>query len=371
MKIAVILGTRPEIIKMSPVIKELERRGAEYFVLHTGQHYDFTMDKIFFEELDLDPEMMNLDIGSGAHGEMTGRLMGGIEKILLERKPDVVLVQGDTNTVLAGSLVAVKLHIKLGHIEAGLRSYDRRMPEEYNRIVSDHVANYLFAPTALAKERLEKENISKEDILYFDEMKKQEIVLTGNTIVDAVLLHKDKRGSGVLEGLGIEKGQYFLVTAHREETVDFETKLSSLFDGFRALIDKYGYPVVYPVHPRTRKRIKEFGLLKKIESIKGLKLIDPVGFLDLISLEANSALVLTDSGGIQEEACSLGIPCVVLREKSDRTESIEVGAAVLAGHEVDSVVDSVERMMKVERGWPNPFGDGSAAKKIVDMLYKE
>lgn len=371
MKIAFVLGTRPEIIKMSPIIHECEKRGIDYFVLHTGQHYDYLMDKIFFEELGLKPETINLDVGSGTHGKITGKIIIGMEKILMDKKPDVTLVQGDTNTVLAGSLVSVKLHIPLGHVEAGLRSYDRRLPEEYNRIISDHISDYLFAPTSFAQNILLEEGIGKKDILYYGKISKPKIFLTGNTIVDTIIKNLDKaKNSKILSELGLTSGEYFLLTLHREENVDHKDRLLGILKGLQNVEDYHKIPIVYPIHPRTKKRIEEFKLTDELNKIKNLKIIDPVGFFDLLALESNAKLVLTDSGGIQEETCSLKVPCVVLRDRSDRPESLEVGAAMLAGCDPRKILDAVNKMIKSDRNWKNPFGDGKAAERIVNILIE-
>ena len=371
MRIAIVLGTRPEIIKFSPIMRICDHKKIDYFVVHTGQHYDFNMDKIFFDELDLKPAMINLDVGSGSHAETTSRIILGVEKILIEKKPDVVLVQGDTNTVLAASLVSTKLHIPLGHVEAGLRSYDRRMPEEYNRIICDHISDYLFAPTVLAKKNLYEEGIAKNSLLYYDGVKTPEILMTGNTIVDAIQQNIERSNeSYIFSKLGVVKGNYFLVTAHREENVDDRTRLEGIINGLQKVSNHYNIPIVYPIHPRTKKRIEEFGLIKKLSMISKLHIIDPVGVFDLLALEANAKLVLTDSGGIQEETCSLKVPCVVLRDRSDRSESLEVGASVLAGSDPDKILSCVGLMLSRPRNWKNPFGDGKAAEKIIGHILK-
>ena len=370
-KIAIIVGTRPEIIKCSPIIRLCEKRGVDYFIIHTGQHYDFNMDKIFFDELGIEPEMINLDVGSGSHAETTAKIISGIEKIFSELKPDVVLVQGDTNTVLAASLVSTKLHIQLGHVEAGLRSYDRRMPEEYNRIICDHISDYLFAPTKLAEKNLYAEGISKNDVLYYDKIKTPQVILTGNTIVDAIYENLDKANkSQIFSKLRIERGKYFLVTAHREENVDHRDKLFGILNGLKNIVEHYDIPIVFPIHPRTRKRLEEFGLMNQLNSIKNIKLIEPLGFFDLLALEANAKLVLTDSGGIQEETCSLRVPCVILRDRSDRSESLNIGASMLAGCDPDKILSMTEIMINKNRDWENPFGDGRAAERIIDYILK-
>jgi len=359
MKIAIALGTRPEIIKMAPIIRECEKRGLDFFVLHTGQHYDYTMDKIFFSELELEPRMINLNVKSGTHAETTAKIMLGAEKVLREENPDIVLVEGDTNTVLAVSLTSVKMQKDLGHVEAGLRSYDRRQPEEYNRIVADHVANYLFAPTKENKYTLISEGIPKEHIF-----------TTGNTIVDSVQesIEIARKKSKIMETLALKRNKYFLVTSHREENVDYKERLKGILEGLKKISDYYFMPIIFPIHPRTMRRIKEFGLENLLSEIKKLKLIEPVGFFDFLMLESNASLVLTDSGGVVEETCILRTPCVSMRDKSDRPESIDVGASVLSGCDPDKIFKLTQKMLEVERKWKNPFGDGKAAKRIVDII---
>ncbi|MDI9393906.1 MAG: UDP-N-acetylglucosamine 2-epimerase (non-hydrolyzing) [Euryarchaeota archaeon] len=354
MKLSIILGTRPEIIKMSPLIRECEKKSLDYFVLHTGQHYSYEMDKAFFDDLELPKPAYNLDAGSGSHAEQTGKIMQGIEKVLIEEKPDVVLVQGDTNTVLAGALAASKLHIKVGHVEAGLRSYDRSMPEEINRVVADHISDYLFAPTELSKQNLLKEGI--------DESK---IFVTGNTIVDAVLqnLEISKQKVDVLNDLGLKSKEYFLLTSHRAENVDNREQLGKLLKGISTIQKEYSLPVVFPIHPRTEKRIKDFGL-----SLEGIRTIKPAGFLEFLQLEANARLVFTDSGGVQEETCILGTPCVTLRDNTERPETLEAGSNILAGVEPDRIIQSAIKMMQEKKSWDNPFGDGRAREKIIEIL---
>ena len=355
MRITIIVGTRPEIIKMSPIIREFEKEKLDYFIVHTGQHYSYEMDGIFFKELELPDAKYNLNIGSGTHAEETGKILIGIEKVLIEEKPDVVLVEGDTNTVLAGALAASKLHIKVGHVEAGLRSYDRSMPEEINRVLADHVSDYLFAPTEKAKENLLREGIEENKIF-----------VTGNTIVDAVYQNLEiaERKVDVLNVLNLEKGKYFLVTAHRQENVDVNDRLKGIIDGFGLVYNKFGLPVIYPIHPRTMKRIKEFGL----RIPEGVELIEPVGFLEFLELETNAKLVLTDSGGIQEETCILRVPCVTLRDNTERPETLEVGSNVLAGCNPNEIIKSVDLMTDKETNWQNPYGDGTAGKQIVEIL---
>jgi UDP-N-acetylglucosamine 2-epimerase (non-hydrolysing) len=352
MKVAVILGTRPEIIKMSPVIRELERRGIDHFVLHTGQHYSHNMDGVFFEVLGLNPPKYNLGVGSGTHGEETGRMLVGIERILAEERPGCVLVEGDTNTVLAGALAAAKMHIKVGHVEAGLRSGDMSMPEEVNRIVADHVSDYLFAPTQVSAQNLLREGISA-----------QKIVVTGNTIVDAVqqsLSLVEGRGAKSIAGLD----RYLLVTIHRQENADNPARLRKIIEGLNLVSEELGLEVVYPAHPRARKRLKDFG----ISLGEMIRAIDPVDYLSFLILERGADLILTDSGGVQEEACILGVPCVTLRDNTERPETLEVGANILAGAEPSRILKCAREMLPRRGGWENPYGDGRSAERIVGLL---
>jgi UDP-N-acetylglucosamine 2-epimerase (non-hydrolysing) len=356
MKISIILGTRPEIIKMCPVIRECEKRGLNYFILHTGQHYSYNLDKIFFDDLELQAAKYNLDVGSGTHAEETGKMLIGLEKILKKEKPDIVLVEGDTNTVLAGALAASKLHIKVGHVEAGLRSHDRNMPEEINRVLADHVSDFLFAPTEKARENLLREGIEEDKIF-----------VIGNTIVDAVYqnLGIAERKVDVLNKLNLSSEEYFLVTAHRQENVDVKERLNGILDGLVLVYHEFNFPIIYPIHPRTKKRIKEFGL----EIPKGVELIEPLGFLEFLQLEANAKLVLTDSGGVQEETCILNVPCATLRDNTERPETLEVGSNVLVGTNQNMILEGVKKMMdKKERNWKNPFGDGRAGSRIIKIL---
>jgi UDP-N-acetylglucosamine 2-epimerase (non-hydrolysing) len=355
MKISVILGTRPEIIKMSPIIRYLKDISLDFFILHTGQHYSYEMERIFFQELELPDADYNLEVGSGTHGQQTGKMLRGIEDVLLQEKPDVVLVQGDTNTVLAGALAAAKLGIKVGHVEAGLRSFDRSMPEEINRIVADHLSDYLFAPTMTAQQNLLQEGISSDNIF-----------VCGNTVVDALFQNIGISESklSVLDDLGLQKEGYFLVTAHRQENVDNEGRLNDIVNGLLDLHRQYDIPIIFSAHPRTINRLAEFGITLP----EGIRIIEPPGYLEFLQLEKNAKLVLTDSGGVQEEACILRVPCVTLRNNTERPETIEVGSNILVGTNPSKILNGVSMMLKQSRNWVNPFGDGKAAEKIVSAL---
>jgi UDP-N-acetylglucosamine 2-epimerase (non-hydrolysing) len=354
MKISIVLGTRPEIIKMSPIIRECERLGLDHFVLHTGQHYSYNMDRVFFEDLELPDAKYNLDVGSGHHGWQTGRMLVGIEKVLLKELPDVVLVQGDTNSTLAGALAAAKLGIKVGHVESGLRSYDRRMPEEVNRTLADHCSDFLFAPTEKSRRILVGEGVSKEKIF-----------VTGNTVVDAVFQNLEiaNRKRNVMNHLELKSKNYFLVTAHRQENVDDKARFAWILRGLKNVAEEFGLPLVYPIHPRSRKQMMRFGL-----RLDEARLVDPVDFLSFLQLENHARLVLTDSGGVQEEACVLAVPCVTLRDNTERPETVEVGSNVLAGADSDRILECAKMMVFRENSWVNPFGDGTAGEKTIGAL---
>ena len=378
--IAIILGTRPEIIKMSPIIRACESTGTDFFILHTGQHYSYEMDKAFFDELELPAPKYNLDAGSGLHGEQTGKILAGIEEVLMKENPDVVLVQGDTNTVLAGALAAAKLHIKVGHVEAGLRSFDRTMPEEINRVLTDHISDYLFAPTTGARTHLKSEGIPDE-----------KIIITGNTVVDAVIQNRElaDRQGNILSDMGLTNQGYFLVTAHRAENVDTKERLAGIFAGLTAVSQEHNLPVVFPMHPRTRKMMETFGIMPELlagtdtpeeqliradtskEQKHTITICQPVGYLAFLQLQAHAACVLTDSGGLQEESCILKTPCVTLRENTERPETVEVGANILAGTDPKRIQETVRTMLARTRGdWENPFGDGTAGEQIVALCER-
>lgn len=356
MKIGIVVGTRPEIIKMAPVIRQCQERDIPYFIIHSNQHYSEEMDSIFFKELHLPQPHYNLGVGSGLHSNQTGNILIKMEPILLEEKPDVVLVQGDTNTVLAGALAASKLGIKVGHIEAGLRSYDRTMPEETNRIMTDHISDYLFAVGPNQHKILSKEGISADKIF-----------TVGNTVSDSLFQHLEisAEKSTILQELGVTDKSYFLVTAHRASNVDIPSNLKELLALFDQLHAKYSQTIVWPIHPRTQAKLKEFN----IEVPSYLKLLPPIGYLDFIQLQKHARLILTDSGGIQEEACLLGVPCITLRENTERPESIEVGANVLVGRNGDKAVAAAEKWLSADKfSWENPFGDGHVAETILDII---
>lgn len=360
--IVVVVGTRPGIIKFAPVIRELQQRRINFYILHTGQHYSYNMDKKFFEDLQLpEPAFKNEVVRKETlHGAQTAEMLKGLEKALLELKPRLVIVGGDANTNLAGALAARKLGIEVAHMEAGLRSGDWRMPEEHNRVMIDHISEYLFTPTEETRLNLVKDNV------------KGKIYVVGNTIVDAVYqnIEISKEQSEILKKLDIEKEQYFLLTIHREENVDHDEALKNILKGIFAIAEDFKTPVIFPVHPRTQKRFSDLSLEDKVTANNYIRIINPVGYLDFLMLLSCARLVLTDSGGIQEESCILRVPCVTLRDNTERPETIEVGSNVLAGTDPKKILKSVEKMLTVNRTWINPFGDGKAAARIVDVIGK-
>ncbi len=308
--------------------------------------------RVFFEQLELPQAKYNLDVGSGKHGQQTAKMLAGIEEILITDRPDIVLVQGDTNTVLAGALAASKLQIKIGHVEAGLRSFDRTMPEETNRIIADHTSDYLFAPTETSKKHLLNEGIPQEKIF-----------VTGNTVVDAAYqnLEISKYGTDILEKLGLEEKKYFVATVHRAENVDNKERLNRILNGFSQIYKEFGLPIIFPAHPRTLKMIEKFGL----EVPEGTRLIEPLGYLEFLQLESEAKLILTDSGGVQEEACILKVPCVTLRDNTERPETVDVGANLIAGSG-EKIIECARKMIESDCEWENPYGNGNAAELTLD-----
>jgi UDP-N-acetylglucosamine 2-epimerase (non-hydrolysing) len=356
--ITFVLGTRPEIIKLAPVIHTCQEKDVPYTILHTGQHYSETLDSVFFDQLELPEPDVNLAVGSGSHGEQTGEMLIRIERVLEDMAPDAVLVQGDTNSVLAGAIAASKMDVKLGHVEAGLRSFDWNMPEEINRIVADHISEYLFVPTEGSRQQLRDEGIPDS-----------RITVTGNTVVDAVYRNRKiaRRRSDVISKLGLRGTEYFLMTAHRAENVDDEDRFREILQGADRAAQAHGAEVIYPIHPRAQKRLEEFDL--DVPDL--IRTIPPQEYLDFLRLEAEATLILTDSGGVQEEACILGVPCVTMRDSTERPETIDVGANTLCRPDADTIARGVAEMTTAEKGWENPFGDGNAGDRIVEELVSD
>ena len=355
MKIATIVGARPQFIKAAPVSKLIrENSGTSEFLIHTGQHYDRNMSDIFFREMGIPEPDVNIGIGSGSHGRQTGEMLIQIEDILIKEKPDKVLVYGDTNSTLAGSLAACKLHIPIAHVESGLRSFNRAMPEEHNRVVADHCSDILFCPTKTAVSNLAHEGIS------------QGVHLVGDTMLDAVRQFSKigEKKSTILKTLDLTPKEYVLATVHRPYNTDNPENLFNIFKAFQQL----ERTVILPVHPRTRLKLRELGGGHVVEhQSSNLKLIDPVGYLDMLVLEKNAHMIMTDSGGIQKEAYFFAVPCITLRPETEWIETVESGWNVLAGAALDKIAQAA-----TSTSWPseieNLFGDGDAAAKIVPLL---
>ena len=352
--VAVVLGTRPEIIKMAPVLAELEARDLPTTLVHTGQHYSEELDAVFFDQLSVREPDHQLGVGSASHGEQTAAIVEGVEDVLEAERPDAVLVHGDTNSTLGGALATAKMSPLLGHVEAGLRSYDRSMPEEVNRILTDHAAEFLFAPTEDNAAELAREGLESRTHV------------VGNTIVDAVYAFRERAAerSTILADLGLEPGAFDLLTAHRAENTDDHERFAGLLRGVSEWAARSGRPVVYPIHPRAEAVLDESG----IEVPDGIRLVEPTDFLDFLRLESEAALVFTDSGGVQEETCILGTPCVTLRYNTERPETAFVGANCVAGVTPEEILEGAETMDGKSGDWAVPFGDGKAAERIVTLL---
>jgi len=358
-KICIVLGTRPEIIKFSSIIKCCLEQKLDFFIINSNQHYSYEMDKIFFEELDLPLPKYNLGIGSGTHGNQVGNILIKVEEILIKENPDFILVQGDTNTTLGAALAATKMQIKVGHVEAGLRSYNRNMPEETNRVATDQFSDYLFCPTSVQEKILLKEGFSKNKIF-----------VVGNTIADAVIqnIKIAEKKSKIMSKLGLTSRKYMLITAHRSLNVDAKETLLKLMKVLQEVSKEYKGKIVYPIHPRTRKMIDKFNFN---EFIKNIIVIDPIGFFDFLMLEKNAEIIMTDSGGVQEEACIFGIPCITLREDTERQETIDAGANVLTGLDKDKVIHTLNELLGKKLSWVSPYGKGDSSKKIIKTLFRK
>lgn len=359
-KIALVLGTRPEIIKMAPVVWACRKAANPFFILHTGQHYDVNMDRVFFRDLGLPMPQYNLGLGGLSLREQIGRFSRAMEPIFERERPGVVLVQGDTNSVAAGAIAASRGGIPCAHHEAGLRSHDPSMPEEMNRIFTDHMARILFAPTRLSVQHLRSEGIPAS-----------RIHLTGNTIVDAVrFLERRRRGANAVAGMrglsSLRRKRYFLVTAHRAENIDRKDRFERILEALDRLAHAYpDHDVVYPVHPRARKMCAEHGL----EFPSRVRAVEPVPYIAMFRLMKNARLVITDSGGLQEECCILKVPVVTIRENTERPETIRAGVNVLVpGLEPERIVRQARAMMEKRLRWTNPFGDGRSGERIVRLL---
>jgi UDP-GlcNAc3NAcA epimerase len=353
MKILTVVGARPQFIKAYPVCRALQQSGHEEFIVHTGQHYDYQMSKVFFDEMGIPKPEINLEVGSGSHGMQTGEMLMRIETLLLSEKPDFVLVYGDTNSTLAGALAAVKLHIPVAHVEAGLRSFNRDMPEEHNRVLTDHCSELLFCPTTTAVNNLNNEGLSNG------------VHLVGDTMYDAVLAFSEiaQEKSSILGDLSLNSKQYLLATLHRPYNTDIPENLRNILLAFSAIDRK----IVFPIHPRTMAKINRLDIdMKSIAP--NVLLIDPVGYLDMLTLENHADMIMTDSGGIQKEAYFFEVPCITMRPETEWIETVDYGWNKLTGADQEKIVGAVHDNAWFRKTGAQIFGDGQAAEKIVDVL---
>lgn len=363
--IIIVAGTRPEIIKLTPVIENLEKLSIEYLLVWSGQHYDYELCKIFFEEFKIPGPHINLNVGSGTHAEEVAKVMMRLEKVIMKFKPSIVIAEGDTNTVVATALAATKLNTPFAHVEAGLRSYDRTMPEEINRKIADTVSDICFAPTELAAVNLMHEGISRN-----------KIYIVGNTIIDVILKYRDKaykRGLKFIDELRLEPQNYLLVTVHRQENTDNPKRFIRIFKALKELTKHY--PIVLPAHPRTFKKLKQYGLYEELVNIENFILLKPLGYFSFLGLLLHARVVLTDSGGVQEEAFTLKVPTITLRYNTERPETVLLGANTLVGAEYQEIIKQTltkaknyheirKNLMKT----PNPLGDGRAGERIANII---
>lgn len=355
MKIISIVGARPQFIKAGIISKKLREKKIDEILVHTGQHYDFNMSEVFFKELNLPKPDHYLGIGSGSHGEQTGKMLIKIEKVLLKEKPDIVLVYGDTNSTLAGALTSVKLHIPVAHVEAGLRSFNKTMPEEINRVLTDHMSDLLFAPTYIAVENLKKEGILKG------------IYLVGDVMYDVALeCIRQINEQEVLDKYNLKPKKFILTTIHRAENTNIKNNLLNIIEALKNIAKK-GIQIIFPIHPRTKRFIEKYNIDLKI---KNLLAVEPISYFDMLALEKNAKVIITDSGGVQKEGYFFGTPCVIPRNETEWTELIDIGFNTLTGAKKEKIIietlekyHSDNKLRRIEL-----YGDGKASEKIVEIL---
>jgi UDP-N-acetylglucosamine 2-epimerase (non-hydrolysing) len=363
LKIISVVGARPNFMKVAPLHRELQKFSnlVEHLICHTGQHYDFEMSRVFFEDLSLPSPNFYLGIGSGSHAEQTGRIMIEFEKVCLEAKPDLVIVVGDVNSTIAATLTACKLGIKTAHIEAGLRSFDRTMPEEINRIATDSICDFLFVTEESGMKNLLKEGHSIEQIFF-----------VGNTMIDS-LIHIlpiiDK--SDIIDRLQLQGKDFAVMTLHRPSNVDEKEQLSQIIDVIDFICQNL--ILVLPLHPRTKKNLENFNLIERVEKIENLILTEPLGYIDFVKLMKNSRFVITDSGGIQEETTYLGIPCITMRTTTERPVTCEIGTNLLVPPEKHKLIEAVKQVLsgQLKSASIPPLWDGKTAQRIVDILLNK
>ena len=355
MTILTIIGARPQFIKAAPVSKALRAAGIRELLVHTGQHYDYVMSQIFFDELNIPQPDINLGVGSGSHGKQTGEMLARIEEVITSHRPTLVVVYGDTNSTLAGAIAAAKLHVPVVHIEAGLRSFNRTMPEEINRILTDHCADLLLCPTQTAVDNLMREGII------------QGVHLVGDTMYDATIQFGEvaRQRSHILDRYGLHPKAYLLATIHRPSNTDDPVRLRNIVTAFI----ECGEPMIFPIHPRTRKRLTEYDLLDKILASQRVQVIDPVGYLDMLMLEQHARKILTDSGGVQKEAYFFAVPCITLRSETEWVETVRSSWNTLVDADVNQILAAIHQPSPTE---PRPpfYGNGRAAEECVALLKR-
>ncbi len=355
-RIATIIGTRPEVIKMAPVIEALDRLDHEHVLIHSGQHYDLLMDEVFFRDMRLRDPDYRFELKAKPPHLQVATTMRQVAPAV--QGADLVVVHGDTNTTLAGALLGTKLGLPVAHVEAGIRSFDKGMPEEVNRVLTDQVSTLLFAPTDVAAKNLAAENV------------RSRVHVVGNSIIDAIRRNLGRAGarSRAIRDLRLRRGRYAVLSFHRAENVDDRVRLGRVLRTLGQIASRHGLEIVFPIHPRTQRRARAFGLGPVLTRTPGLRTIKPLGYLDMLALERHARLVLTDSGGLQEESCYFRVPCVTLRENTERPETLAIGANVLAGTEPRRILRAVNEQLAAPRQWPNPYGDGTTGARIARIV---
>src|SRR5436190_6046674 len=362
LKLIIVAGARPNFVKIAPSVASLKRRPAEFqpFIVHTGQHYDAAMSDSFFRDLDLPAPDVHLGVGSGTHAAQTAAVMTAFEPVLMKEQPEWLVLVGDVNSTLACALVCAKLNVKVAHVEAGLRSRDRSMPEEINRLLTDQIADLLLTPSPDADANLRAEGIPEERIRF-----------VGNVMIDSLMTQLERaQQSTILSDLNLEQHKYAVLTLHRPSNVDEQNAFARILDALAEIAARV--PIVFPAHPRTRKMIEELDLARRVAGLEGFQMIDPIGYLDFLRLMSGARLVLTDSGGIQEEMTVLGIPCITLRENTERPITVEMGTNTIAGTDTRKIVAAAERALDNPPDKSNlsvpKFWDGHTADRILDAL---
>ena len=378
-RIVTIIGARPQIIKSSAIsraIREHFSQEVEEIIVHTGQHYDANMSDVFFNEMQIPRPKYNLEVGSGSHGAMTAKMIDGLEKLFTEENPDAVVIYGDTNSTLAGAVAAAKIHIPIVHIEAGLRSFNKAMPEEINRIASDHMSTLLFTPTKTGLENLKREGFDSS-IHKKADVDHPNIYLCGDVMYDNSMYFStiSQQKSNILEDLKIAPNSYVLCTIHRDSNTDNSVNLTSIFNALIEISKQHHLSIVLPIHPRTRHKMKDqlkHDLYEEIMNNDAIKIIPPAGFLDIIALEKNARIIITDSGGLQKEAFFFEKPCVIMREQTEWIEIVENGNAILAGASQNEIINSADALLKKSNyTYPPFYGDGKAAEFIVSKIISD